>query len=963
MISLLISIPAILILIATALLCMARGVKKSIIRFLTVLVALFASIPVATLVAKSLSGVVTDLLNGILASSEMAQQIFAASPTLEIAPAALAGVIASPIIYLVVFILMTLLMLIVHKVLTVVLKAAPDVEGKALSRGIGAAIGVVVALVLVVGIYAPVSGYVGIVDGIAAKAETDAPEYIESVPAAAIDAVDSGAKAIPFKLADALGGKALFRGLTTGKLNGEKFTLEGELGAVADAALAALSFTGADVAEYGDEQIAAIDAIQGAVSDSTILISALPELLSEASGAWLAGEEFVGMAKPSLNDTFDPLLTDILAVFATSDKTNIEADLATLGDLFTVAIEKKVLANVNDSEQLIAIFSDADTVKALTTTLGANPRMKHLVPTVTNIGLRIVYSSLGIPETNEDVNRQFITSLTAAINKHSALELEEMADKLSAEVTAISKEYALDIPTSEIDAIAIGLAYDFSGVAEVTEADVQSFLDVYAEYINADASDVTSVPVSANVVRAIIYTGDEDEVVDGVRIMFANADNLENTATDAYDGVILTADKNSVTVAKGKVTGAMLAAQLAKGVKHDELPDDTLDEKTKEVYRKSEEKHKETRQEPNLYKKDEKKDDGSHKLSTRIPTQEEMIWSGEDIEEETYEKLGEVVAKAAEVVATTDFTNLDLAGIATSIGGILDGIADISEEMKDISDNLVKGALLTVKEQALPDVPSSTIIDIADGLIAMTKTEGQQPAVKPTEPTAPVTTTAAPVTTTAPVLTGKPADPAATTAPAATTTAKPATPAQPSTSYENMFGTAGKVLQYMQVFNGNGEMEDKQAVIGELVGNLDPTFAGILAVVINEELVLAYGLPEDMASGTVSCLSAMFSAFADTGVTDEDRDAVNVLFNLALYTPGSYANAFTIGEERGALGISADYLVTVLEKSPIAANAAINLFGSTGISAKLSMLDKEALGNAARICDYWYLKEFLEGFN
>ena len=166
----------------------------------------------------------------------------------------------------------------------------------------------------------------------------------------------------------------------------------------------------------------------------------------------------------------------------------------------------------------------------------------------------------------------------------------------------------------------------------------------------------------------------------------------------------------------------------------------------------------------------------------------------------------------------------------------------------------------------------------------------------------------------------------------------------------------------MQVLNGDSNMAEKKEVIEEMVANLDATLASILEVVINEELVISYGLPEEMASTLVRSLSKMFKKLAKEEITAEDRAAVNMLLNLAYYTPGSYSHAFDHSGEAGALGISAERLVNVIEKSPTVADACVDMLNgfSDTLVGKLSDQDKQTLVEVAANCEYQKLQKALE---
>ena len=956
MISLFIAIPAILIFVLSLLIGLKRGAKKSIIRFACLLLSLFIAIPVATTIAKALSDVVGELIFSLLESVPETAELILASPTLAVAPSLLAGVISAPIIFVFVFIILSLLFFIVGKIVSTLTAKLGDFNSKTVSRLVGVGVSALCAIVIIVALYAPIVGYLGIASDTLEKLEETAPDYASSVPELAQDALYEGANSPAVKISGALGGKALFNGLSSGKLDGERITLAHEIDALTDAVFCAPALIETDIEHYGDKQSAAIKNIAEAIPESELLVKILPELISSLSRAWLNGEDFAGVAKPELDATVAPLVDKLLLAFSTSDSTNIADDLATVGDLLCILIDNGFFANLGDTDALIEKFSNPDFASALIKAIGegrSKDRLSFLIPEITNLGLSIVYSSLGIPTTNEEVNTSFVGDVAVAVDSVSSLSFEEMLAALSPEIRKIADNYALPVDESELDAITYGLAYDFCGVETVTEADIDTFFLTYAAYITSEEGGITSLPVTVNTVRFIIDTGEEQEVTDGMMVTFTLTSGLDAVNTDGvYAGTILSASENSITLAKGKVTGAMLAAQLAKGVKASELPEGTLDEEKRESYEKTEQKHSDTPKEPKLYTKSDD-EDGAHKLNTRIPTQEEMVWSGDGLDESSYDKLAEVVATAASVVATTDLNSVDLMSVASSIGSVLDGIAEISDEMKQISDNMVKSALITVKDNALTGVSTSAILDIAEGIISVVskeKSEGETP-VGPA-PSTPTVTTAPVVTTVAPVVTDTP-DAPVTTAPVTTA----------GSGYGDVFGAAGELLGYVSVLGSStATPAEKQDTLGSLIIGIDKTKAELLFHVINYDLITSIGVPSEYAGSAVLGIKEMFGTLSvQESITDADKTALKLLFNILLYsTHSGGSNLFDIGEEASVLGTTASYFVDTIEDSKAVATATATILNSNGaIAGQLSEADKVELKAAANDCTHESLRRAL----
>ena len=566
LINLLISVPAILIFILAVVFGIFRKTIKSAVKLGTILVAFFLSIPIASALSKAIGEPLNAFALPLLAELGVTEEMLATMPTLEALPEALAYSIATPFIFTVCFILLSLFLLIAYAVLKKVLKPHCEKQTGAQHRVFGALISVAIALVLIVGIYTPV---VGLVDTVASLevtsddlggidgAETilEAKEYAEEINASPL-----------FVGTKTLGGNWLYGTLSEAELNGDKVVLKNELSALLDAAISATAFRGVQVETLGDAQVEALYKIEAAATESKILMGILPELLSNASGAWLEGKDFIGIQKPVLNETVSGAFDALLKIFSTSSRDNIEDDLHTLVSLADAVIDSGMLAKIGNTEELMLVMQEDGVISSIAAPLYENSRMTPLIPEVINIGLRAAANVMNIPESKEELHSQFASEVADELNAMADLSTSEMTEALTGKMDKICANYALDISDTEKYCLAVGIAYQFNGRSDITEQEIADFFNEYAAYSENDGEEIVTQRVKASPVTFISYDEKKtDEPEEKLLITFKNTDNVGEFVT-------MDASKNGegfVTITKdaNKKSGAAYAATLMKLLK------------------------------------------------------------------------------------------------------------------------------------------------------------------------------------------------------------------------------------------------------------------------------------------------------------------------------------------------------------------------------------------------------------
>lgn len=334
--------------------CILKDMHRSVLRGCVSLGLAALCIPLTILLThNAIDRVTTNLLH--MVDLDSIAPLTEALPSLEESVVALVHmVIATEICRLVFFVLLAVLTAIGHFVCVAIEKKKPELAKK--SKPIGAAIGLVFGLVMIVAVLTPTAGYAA-----------EAPEVIhilgeveqvthegEEAMSGEIVTMQQGAQHVSdtalLKMVRALGGKAIFRATTTVEIGGVKTDLYSEFHALDAVGNKLTVLTAASIEEFGDAQYAAINALADDIEASVLLRTLSAEGLSSLSQAWLAGESFMGIDKPSDGGVIDVALNVVLKRFENTTKDTVAEDVRKLSPAVASALKTfKVINSLQSS--------------------------------------------------------------------------------------------------------------------------------------------------------------------------------------------------------------------------------------------------------------------------------------------------------------------------------------------------------------------------------------------------------------------------------------------------------------------------------------------------------------------------------------------------------------------------------------------------------------------------------------
>jgi len=328
---------------------------------------------------------------------------------------AIPAAIITPIVFIVVHILLGLIVKIPKLILEKVLfgkNKGPEYRGG--NRWLGGLVGGVRNALFIVILLIPIVGYAGFIgdtlDTIVAESENAGGatavegtngndiviDFVEDDLEEEEDGVDAieSLKQIQEDLApivdnpmvkgiNGIGGKLVFRSLTTKRVDGVKISLTKEVDGFARI-YGNINVLTADSATK-DAQKTSINNIKDIIHNAELVPYVTSEFISYAAEQWLAGEEVFGYAKPNVGETYQDSIDRLLLTLSTTNKDNIKTDIDTIANIYVICIDEGLIEEMNKEEgELLSVFTKEEFVVKLFTEIYNNERTRPAIGFLSN---------------------------------------------------------------------------------------------------------------------------------------------------------------------------------------------------------------------------------------------------------------------------------------------------------------------------------------------------------------------------------------------------------------------------------------------------------------------------------------------------------------------------------------------------------------------------------------------------
>ena len=852
-------IVAVLILVLNLGIAALRGFSKSAIRFLTVLISAVTAV-VVCLVLKanlpspekffsendfsSLGGELGNLFQKLVEYGEI-------SPTLLELAVQLVGALTLPVVCLVIFCLVSFLTWVIYLILKAVLKL--PLKGLdaliPMSRLVALPLGLLQGLAVIAILFLPLSGYLSIaqptVDGLVEQevlhAEDPTIQKVQSV-------IDEMEQAPVLNLYRTLGGQTLSDSMMEMHIAGMDVKLEEELDSVIGVVMQIADLSGTPMANYGNEEAAIIRNIGESFDDSKLLAPIVGDILYAATDAWLNGEEFLGVAKPTMGEAtelFGPFADALLEVLHddAKDAALLQADIKTMAEVIATLSQHGVFANLNNMDSLLTTLGGEGVVKSLINTLGANPSTARLIPEVTNLGVRAIGQALNMPADVDAVYGELMSDVADALNHVSTLPADQQTEALSARLDTAFDEAGVAIDDEVLDFYSTSMLHDLvenNPADEVTSADVQAFFVLYSENVLEDETTA-----SAGFPGFDLLAGEGEDIFAGTVYEGMTSEERSQTATaklaelctelsklNAEDENFAEKAKNMVVESFTEILGEDHAAletlkntQMTKPVSSDSIQNTV-----------------------NMKSSDAMKD------STTVITMETLMVDGKAAAEKLTGENIELEADAIEAIFGTvnqllDTLNsgdgeMDMALLAESVGTILDSLNLTDTFGRDKTAELFTAIMQSEKVRESAGMDMKTATEMA---AEATRGDG---------------------------------------------------------SYTDTMSTVADSVNIVDQLTKDGKVSDDELV--KLVQNLTPQTAGMVRVYINEERMMSFGVPANRAGISAELVSSVFTYMSREDLKDYDAEAkgLNQVLQIALSAKTSDSRKLfstAVGAEDGKL--------------------------------------------------------------
>ncbi len=853
-----------------------RGISKARIRGISLIVCAILAVVLAAVTRGAFvtDTFVEDALLPVLKEAgvdDMVAEILGVSPTLDTVLVNCVVSLAMPIFSLVYFFALSFLSWIVFLVVTLVFREAFKEQTqntkfriwRAAAWGLGQGLAFTFICLL------PISVYIGLASPVANGIlesdilSADQEVVVQEVLDTSVTPLDNGS----LKVYRVLGGELAGNLLTDFKIDDKKIDFSKEMGAISSFACNIVSLGQTKFADYGEPQALVFIAVADAFDESELLPTIAGEILYSATDKWLANETFLGAAKPTfgeMDEIFAPFFETLLEIIHTDSKNTktLQADFHTVAEMVSVLAKNGVFAKMSDPDALMTALGSEGIVESLITTMGRNQSMKVLIPEVTNMGLRAVATTLGIPGDVSVVYGDFLNDVAGAVNYAKGLQGQARDEQLSADLKKAFDEAGVPVDPEIIQCYAVSMSKDLIDHTDkdrINADDVKAFFAVYAMSVTSaeaqQASDDSTEEIAfagsfaleaaPELFAGTVYDGKtEEELLSSGAAVLARAYtelvSLDYTEDYAAQAVTILTDAYSDLLQNDEAGLAVISSVvLTKTVTKDAL-DATASLKS------------------------------ADEMVTQKVTLDKMLIdskaAAEKINEETLANESKAIAvifgTASELKRELDHSSeMKIEDVASSFGSILDALNQADSVGEDKTASLFTAVLQseTVRNAADLDMATAT-------QMAQKATEGE------------------------------------------------------NVNYSQTMNAVSGSVTVLTKLGKDGEQVPEEDLIA-LIRNINPQTAGMIEVYATPERIESYRVSPKYSSTSSELICAIFHHMANTSMGEEQYEkeakALNQVLTMALSAKdhSSESHLFTKDGQNGILPGSAEESVETFMSS------------------------------------------------
>lgn len=463
------------------------------------------------------------------------------------------SMLIAPFVFVLLFVLLAIISTIIISVIVSfipVMKKLPKVAHHLGGAGIGVVCGLLVAILCV----SPIVGVADIVES-----QYDLLSEIEVVKSVE-DAIPVEVDFEVMSAFDYIGCGPLYDFFSSNIVNGEITNLKAEAGVLIDIAMDALPILESS-SSLGAEQVEAMKGIIASLDNSPILKNIVVDIVSFAIESDLLSFDMGEMITPVVDATID--------VISTSTKDTITKDLNTLLNVFGIVIESGIMED-NDSQAILNKIGDG-LASDLLVEINKNERMYPVADEITNLSIRALASTLGIPANADERYDNLMNRIADEVNNTAHLEETERFEVLRQNLDGVFADYGVEVNGEALDHVAAGLMSDLGDDANGNA--VHEFFMLY--HCGAARSDSSAEAegeinyLSSSSDNEIVVNEDGTISIGGVVLAHYNASNYKDSKALTFGSQhVSIGDAETLYSAKTVKSTILTAEDILAGMGH-----------------------------------------------------------------------------------------------------------------------------------------------------------------------------------------------------------------------------------------------------------------------------------------------------------------------------------------------------------------------------------------------------------
>ena len=471
-----------------------RSWLMAVIRLGITAFSMVASVPVTMMLLNEASDYAYELVVPMLPAA--LGGFFTEVPVGAEGMRVIASLLIAPGVFLLVFILMRWALSIVAWVIEKIIPPLRKRSLRGLSRLLGLANGVLVAVVVLI----PLTGYLMLsTHAVRTVVESDLTdsavikqEILEPMGMTEEELVElsSAVESHPV-IATVYNtvGKPVFDSLTNATLDATEthgaviqMNLETELcGLVRTAGYAVEVMESFEKDDYTDADKQLLFATADSFFSSDWIKMVMTDTLVAMSQSWIQGEEFAGMARPSLDATLNPTLNRILEVLSSENGETLEEDIHVILDVVGDLKANDLLGENNDYTAMVQSMGQSGLLTDMLAKLEANERMATLAAELKALSIRLVSNMLGVDKLQSGEYAEMMGSVAGTLTDTLAM---SEAERDAVILDAVKNQFAdqgFDVP----DDVALKMSHqmidELGSDGEITSEELTDYLLTHAD--------------------------------------------------------------------------------------------------------------------------------------------------------------------------------------------------------------------------------------------------------------------------------------------------------------------------------------------------------------------------------------------------------------------------------------------------------------------------------------------------